>query len=85
MTFLTNHMQLSNHSLTYARMGKTPTDMGMKSPEAGAAAAEYLMMTDLKSEITDYESGRYYGSDAIRSPLHKYRSPGDPAYDGSYP
>jgi len=67
------------------RMGKTPTDMGMKSPEAGAAAAEYLMMTDLKSEITDYESGRYYGSDAIRSPLHKYRSPGDPAYDGSYP
>jgi len=33
------------------RMGKTPADMGMKSPEAGAIAAEYLMMADLKSEI----------------------------------
>jgi len=53
------------------RMGKTPADMGMKSPEAGAIAAEYLMMADLKSEIAGYESGRYYGSDAIRSPLHK--------------
>jgi len=64
---------------------KTPAEMGMKSPDAGAKAAVYLMMGDLRFEIADYESGRYYGSDAVRSPLHKYRSPGDAAYDGSYP
>jgi len=26
-------------------------------------------------------SGRYYGSDGVRSPLHRYRGPGDPPYD----
>jgi len=67
------------------RSGKSPAEMGMKSPDAGAKAAVYLMMADLRSEIADYESGRYYGSDAVRSPLHKYRSPGDAPYDGSYP
>jgi len=64
---------------------KTPAEMGMKSPDAGAKAAVFLMMADLRSKIADYESGRYYGSDAVRSPLHKYRSPGDAVYDGSYP
>ena len=28
-------------------------------------------------------NGRYYGSDAKRSPLDRYRSPGSPEYDGS--
>lgn len=27
-------------------------------------------------------SGRYYGSDGLRSPLDRYRSPGDPPYQG---
>ena len=27
-------------------------------------------------------NGRYYGSDAVRSPLYKYRGPGDPPYMG---
>ena len=27
-------------------------------------------------------NGRYYGSDAKRSPLDKYRSPGSPPYEG---
>ena len=27
----------------------------------------------------------YYGSDAVRSPLHFMRNPGEPAYDGAVP
>ena len=42
-------------------------------------------MGDLEGEIKDYESGRFYGSDGVRSPLHKYRSPGTPAYAGEFP
>jgi hypothetical protein len=30
-------------------------------------------------------SGWYYGSDAVRSPLHFIRNPGEPAYDGAVP
>ena len=67
------------------RSGKTPQDMGMKPIDDGAKSAVYLMMADLRADIPDYESGRYYGSDAVRSPLHKYRSPGDPPYNGEYP
>ena len=62
------------------RAGRTPEEMGMKGTEAGTVAAVYLMMEDLA-----VGSGRYYGSDGVWSPLHKYRSPGDPPYDGSYP
>ena len=31
------------------------------------------------------ESGWYYGSDGVRSPLHFMRNPGEPAYDGVVP
>ena len=64
---------------------KSPAEMGMKSTDDGAKAAVYLMMADLEAEIPGYESGRYYGSDGVRSPLHKYRSPGAPAYEGEFP
>ena len=67
------------------KSGKSPTEMGMKSTDDGAKAAVYLMMADLEAEIPGYESGRFYGSDAVRSPLHKYRSPGTPAYEGEFP
>jgi len=67
------------------KAGKTPEEMGMKKTENGTVAAVFLMMRDLKAEIAGYQSGRYYGSDGVWSPLHKYRSPGDPPYDGSYP
>merc|ERR1711936_45666 len=67
------------------RAGKSPGEMGMKSTDQGTVAAVFLMMSDLQAEIPDYQSGRYYGSDAVWSPVHKYRSPGDPPYDGSYP
>jgi NAD(P)-dependent dehydrogenase (short-subunit alcohol dehydrogenase family) len=30
----------------------------------------------------EVNKGRYYGSDAVRSPLDEYRNPGDPPYDG---
>jgi len=63
------------------RNGKTPEEMGMKPTSAGATSAVYLMMGDLSGDQT----GQYYGSDAVRSPLHKYRSPGDPPYNGEFP
>ena len=63
------------------KAGKTPAEMGMKTPEEGATAAVRLTMKSLGRE----ETGRFYGSDALRSPLHKYRSPGAPEYDGSFP
>ena len=30
-------------------------------------------------------TGFYFGSDALRSPLHFMRNPGDPAWDGTMP
>ena len=53
----------------------------MKTPEEGARVAVHLVMGQLAAEDT----GRYYGSDVVRSPLHKYRSPGAPAYNGEFP
>lgn len=50
-------------------MGATNT------PEMGTKSAIYLLFGD------DTGSGRYYGSDAIRSPLDRYRGPGDPPYN----
>ena len=55
---------------------KTPSEMGMKSPEEGASASIFLLMGNPSG------SGHYYGSDCVRSPLDKYRSPGDPPYTG---
>ena len=54
--------------------GKTPAEMGMKSPEEGVSASVFLLMGNPSG------SGHYYGSDCVRSPLDKYRSPGDPPY-----
>jgi len=63
------------------KSGKTMAEMGAKTPFEGATAAVKLTMGSLGAD----ESGRYYGSDAMRSPLHKYRSPGSPEYDGAFP
>jgi len=57
--------------------GEKPEDRGMKSPKEGTASTLHLLFDD------DVSSGQYFGSDALRSPMHKYRAPGDPAYDGS--
>ena len=55
---------------------KSPAEMGMKSPEEGASASIFLLMGNSSG------SGHYYGSDCVRSPFDRYRSPGDPPYTG---
>lgn len=59
------------------KQGRDPADMGAKEPAAGAIAPVYLMMGDVEGQ------GWYYGSDGIRSPLDRYRAPGEPAFTGS--
>jgi NAD(P)-dependent dehydrogenase (short-subunit alcohol dehydrogenase family) len=56
--------------------GKSPSDLGMKPPSAGARAPMHLLFDALEG------NGRYYGSDAQRSPLDRYRSPGSAPYSG---
>ena len=56
--------------------GKSASEMGMKTPEQGSSASVFLMMQEVPG------SGMYFGSDCLRSPLDRYRSPGDPPYEG---
>jgi NAD(P)-dependent dehydrogenase (short-subunit alcohol dehydrogenase family) len=56
--------------------GKTPADMGMKPPAEGARSPLHLLFGELEG------NGRYYGSDAVRSPMDRYRAPGDPPFEG---
>lgn len=53
--------------------GSSPIEMGMKSTAEGAKAPLHLLLGDVGT-------GCYYGSDAVRSPLDRYRGPGEPAY-----
>lgn len=55
---------------------KSPAELGMKPPSAGARAPMHLLFAELEG------NGRYYGSDAQRSPLDRYRAPGSPPYTG---
>jgi hypothetical protein len=50
--------------------GKAPAELGMKSPAEGARAPMHLLFGALEG------NGNYYGSDAKRSPLDRYRAPG---------
>lgn len=56
--------------------GKTPEELGMKPPAAGTVAPMFLLFGEPEG------NGRYYGSDAKRSPLDRYRSPGSEPYTG---
>ncbi len=56
--------------------GQDPLAMGMKTPHEGATAPLHLLFGELAG------NGWYYGSDAVRSPLDRYRSPGDPPFAG---
>ncbi len=56
--------------------GVSPADMGMKPPEHGTVAIMHLLFG------APHGSGHYYGSDARRSPLDRYRAPGSPEYTG---
>jgi len=58
-----------------AASGRSPAEMGMKQPAAGTRSTMALLF-DVEG------SGRYCGSDGLRSPLDRYRSPGSPAYAG---
>ena len=49
----------------------------MKKPEEGTRSALHLLFGKLEG------SGHYYGSDAERSPLDRYRAPGSPPYTGN--
>ena len=40
----------------------------------------FLLFGDVPTPATNF--GRYYGSDAVRSPIDRYRGPGDPPYEG---
>jgi NAD(P)-dependent dehydrogenase (short-subunit alcohol dehydrogenase family) len=57
--------------------GESPTAMGMKPPAEGARCPLFLLFGEPEG------NGRFYGSDAKRSPLDRYRSPGSPAYTGA--
>jgi len=59
-----------------ASSGKSPAELGMKSPAEGARSALQLLFGALEG------NGRYYGSDGKRSPLDRYRAPGSPEYRG---
>ena len=54
--------------------GKKPEEIGMKTPFEGALSSVYLSMSE------NVGTGMYFGSDCLRSPLDRYRSPGTPAY-----
>lgn len=53
---------------------KPASELGMKPPSEGAKAPMFLLFGDLEG------NGRYYGSDAKRSPLDRYRAPGTSPY-----
>jgi len=54
--------------------GKAPGEGGAKAPEHGTYAPLRLLL-DVKT------SGWYFGSDGKRSPIDKYRAPGDEEYE----
>ena len=55
---------------------KSPAELGMQPPAAGTKAPLHLLFAELEG------NGRFYGSDAQRSPLDRYRSPGSPPHTG---
>jgi NAD(P)-dependent dehydrogenase (short-subunit alcohol dehydrogenase family) len=63
---------------SYAQaQNKTPAEVGMKTPFEGALSTIHLLFSDALEG-----NGRYYGSDAKRSPLDRYRAPGSPEFTG---
>ncbi len=58
------------------RRGLSPAELGMKPTEQGTVAILHLLFSDA------IDTGHYYGSDARRSPLDRYRAPGTPEYSG---
>ncbi|MCA9704322.1 MAG: SDR family NAD(P)-dependent oxidoreductase [Myxococcales bacterium] len=59
-----------------ASSGRSADQLGMKPPAAGARCPMFLLFGEPEG------NGRYYGSDALRSPLDRYRAPGSAPYTG---
>ena len=53
-----------------------------KPPEEGTVSLRHCL---LASALPSGSSGWFWGSDALRSPLHAPRNPGEPEYDGAEP
>ena len=49
------------------------------TPTQGAMPPVWLLMS---ADLEKVPTGRYYGSDCVRSPLHCYRGPGEEPYEG---
>lgn len=64
--------------------GYINTDMtrgyGATNPPSKGAIPPVWLLTS--PDVEKVPTGRYYGSDCVRSPLHTYRGPGDPPYEG---
>ena len=56
--------------------GADPADLGMEPPSTATRVVLHLLVGDPGG------TGWYFGSDALRSPLDRYRGPGDPPYEG---
>lgn len=52
-----------------------------KNPPSQGAIPPCFFMMDEDTVLNLPITGRYYGSDCVRSPLDVYRGPGDPAYE----
>ena len=59
--------------------GKSAAELGMSPPSEGTRSAMFLLFDEPEG------NGRYYGSDAVRSPLDRYRAPGSPPFLGATP
>lgn len=60
----------------FASSGKTPEEAGALPPAAATRVLFHLLFAP------EAHNGWFYGSDAKRSPLDAYRSPGSPEYEG---
>jgi carbonyl reductase 1 len=73
-----------NNIINAVTPGFIATDMSQgygatNPPSTGAVPIVHCLMSE---SLVGIPQGRYYGSDMIRSPLNKYRGPGEPAYEG---
>jgi carbonyl reductase 1 len=60
--------------------GKTVEEVGGLPPASGTIAPWFLLFGDAPRGAAG-RGGRYYGSDALRSPPDRYRSPGSAPYE----
>ena len=63
----------------FIRTDLTAGTSATNPPEKGAVPPCYLMMDE--ETVLTLPTGRYYGSDCVRSPISFYRGPGEPPYE----